>query len=141
MSFSDLPDAAREEMIEEMERTETGVFFGPFDPPEYCDFEYGGIETLCGDDATHKLTFELDDVTDELVRCDEHGFPWVVRTRREQQLGHPLCQVCQHREFTGFISPNDPVGTAKMLYKDGEERETYVCEECADEYDLDLDPL
>lgn len=132
----------KERKIKEMEETDVEYEFAPFDPQEYCDFLYEGIEETCGADATHIMTLEYREEYTEIVRCDDHGFPMAVRARKERDLGHSLCMLCRHRTFTGHMDPNEPVGTYPGETDDGDEITVYCCEECDKEFDLpDLEKI
>jgi len=134
-------DVDPDELAKQMEDAETWYDFGPFEPPLFCDKKYPGIETTCQEEATHRWSIEYRGRREEMLRCDEHGHPWAVRVRRERALGHPLCQVCGHRDLFKRIQPNDPVGTFETVDTEGEEMTAYACAECEDHFDLDLEPI
>ena len=117
------------------------VGFGPFENHRRCSFEYGGIGEYCSNEATHYMSFEHDAEIVRMYRCDDHGFPFVVRERRRQELGRPVkCEVCTS---SGYLpsAANEVDGAVGIVTHGGEEKTYYLCESCAKENDLTLTPL
>lgn len=114
--------------------------FAPFDDHYRCTFEYGGIEEFCTNEATHYIAFDVDDARPRMYRCDDHGFPFIVRARKRQELGRPV--ACENCRAHGRIPPigNEVDGTVGIL-ADGEEHEVHVCEPCAEANDWDIELL
>lgn len=135
--MGDYPD---EEVLDEEDFPEVDdVEYGPFANSRQCDFEYGGIEEFCSEEATHSMTFKKDDQLFRMNRCDDHGFPWVVRERKRRELGRPIkCQVCPQMGQPGPLA-NDVDGTTELETVDGDMRDYYVCEECAEKLDTQLE--
>lgn len=138
MSTTDsAPDDLDEEDIPEVDDVE----FGPFGDARECDFEYGGIEETCGDEATHSITWNIDGQLVRMSRCDDHGFPWVVRERKAMEYGYPpRCQACPQLGRPVALA-NETAGTADLETTDGDMETFYVCEECADALDVQLEDI
>lgn len=130
-----------EELDEEDFPEVDDVEFGPFGEVRPCDFEYGGIEEFCGEEATHSITWKVDDGKFRMSRCDDHGFPWVVRQREAMELGYPpRCQVCPQLGRPVALA-NDTEGTADLETVDGDVETFYICGECGEELDVQLDDI
>lgn len=121
------------------------VKYGPFDTHYECGFVYGGIDEECGDEATSIMVWDEEDDDGRkmaMIRCEEHEFPWVTRQRKAEDRGHPAyCETCKFVHQAIINSENEPDGWAELDLEDGGSDVFCICEDCAEEIGVELEPL
>lgn len=114
--------------------------FGPFEDSHNCTFIYDGIDEACSNEVTHAIIFEGD--YPPFYRCDEHGFPSVVRERKRREYGYPpKCEVCPRLRKPKYMA-DDTEGKVTLTNSNtGEEETWYCCQECADKLGVELEEI